>query len=355
MTDTNQAASTEAADEIARLSAIIADHQDRLADNPDAAFPEYADALMGLAARLAETGQGEEALVRAVEGVDHYRLLFEADPATFGVHLASALNNMSNRLSDLGRDDEARLAGDEAFALARAAIAHKPGEARFVLVSTLMNQSGRSWRAGQSLRAIEEMGTAVELFREGGEDLMSFLGVMVDALHRNAMALSEAARWEEAVAVRRMTADVFPADNIPAPVHHLLALTLQQAAFAKSRDGAPGEALPLVEEAADLARGLSDAQPDQYRLFLAQSLANLASRQHEAHADEQALEAAVEAVNVFQEVAKVNPGDALVPMLATLETFASILATLGHHEQARTILAQREQLLSVLEQVKGGE
>lgn len=353
MTDTTLAA-PGAADEVARLSAVVADYRARLDTQPESGFPEYADALMALAARLAEAGQGAEALAHAQDGVDHYRLLFGADPATFGVHLASALNNLSNRLSDQGRDDEARLAGDEAFALARGAMADKPGDARFVLVSTLMNQSGRSWRAGQSLRAIEEMGTAAELFREGGEELMPFLGVMVDALHRNAMALSEAARWEEAVAVRRMTADIFPAGHIPAPVHHLLALTLQQAAFAKSRDGVPGEALPLVEEAAELARGLAEHSPDQYRLFLAQSLANLASRQHEAHADDQALEAAVEAVNVFQEVAKVQPGDALVPLVATLETFASILATLGHTDQARTILAQREQLAAVLDQAKGG-
>lgn len=348
MTDTAQA------EDIARLSAIVAEQRARLDEQPDIGLPAYADALMDLAARLAEAGRADEALAHARDGVGHYRQLFDTDSATFGVHLASALNNLSNRLSDTGCDDEARLVGDEAFALARSAVADKPNEARFVLVSTLMNQSGRSWRAGDSARAIAEMAGAVDLFRDGGEALMPFLGVMVDALHRNGMALTEAGRWDEAVAVRRMTADVFPADNIPAPVHHLLALTLQQAAYAKSRDGAPGAALPLVEEAAELARGLSAHGPEQYRLFLAQSLANLASRQHEAHADEQALEAAVEAVNVFQEVAHSNPGDAIAPLMSTLETFAAILTSLGHTDQARAILAQREQLLDVLEQVKGG-
>ncbi|MBX9633381.1 MAG: AP-2 family transcription factor, partial [Magnetospirillum sp.] len=285
-------------------------------------------------------------------GAGHFRLLFESDPAAFAVALASALNNLSNRLSDLGRDDEARQAGDEAFDLARRAIPANPDQARFVLVSTLMNQSGRSWRAGQSLRAIEEMGTAVETFREGGEALFSFLGVMVDALHRNAMALSEAARWEEAMAVRRMTAQLFPADRIPAPVNHLLALTLQQAAFAASRDGRPGEALSLVEEAVDLARGLAEVAPEQYRLFLAQSLANQASRQHEAHADPEALDSALEAVNAFQEVAKVDAPSAIVPLAATLETFAAILTSLGHDAQASNVLAQREQLMSAMTPVE---
>lgn len=339
--------------DIPQLQAVIALHRPAVEADPPALVPAFAEAQLALAAKLAAAEELERALAASLEGVDHLRLLDENDRLTFGVHLASALNNMSNRLSDLGRDDEARMAGDEAFALGQRAIEHKPAEARFVLVSTLMNQSGRSWRAGQSLRAIEELGTAVEIFREGGEGLYSFLGVMVDALHRNAMALAEGALWEEAIAVRRMTSDIFPEDHVPLALHHLLALTLQQGAYAKSRDGFFGESLPLVEEAAELARGLAEAEPEQYRLFLAQSLANLASRQHEAHADEEALEAAVEAVGVFQDLAKTDPAGALSPLVPTLATFASILNTLGHTEQAQSILTQREQLLGALEQVTG--
>ena len=339
--------------DVAQLQAAIAEHRPAVTAEPPALVPAFAEAQLALAAKLAEAGEMERALAAAIAGVDHLRLLYENDAATFGVHLASALNNLSNRLSDLGRDDEARQAGDEAFALGKAAIDAAPAEARFVLVSTLMNQSGRSWRAGQSLRAIEELGTAVDIFREGGEQLYSFLGIMVDALHRNAMALAEGGLWEEAIAVRRMTAQVFPEDHMPLAVLHLLALTLQQGAFARSREGFFGESLPLAEEATQLARDLAETEPDQYRLFLAQSLASLASRQHEAQAHEQALEAAVEAVGVFQDLAKVDPAGALEPLVPTLQTFASILNTLGHAEQAQTILAQREHLLGVLEQMAG--
>ncbi|AVM72701.1 tetratricopeptide repeat protein [Magnetospirillum gryphiswaldense] len=339
--------------DVAELRDIIASHRAEVEADPPALVPAFAEAQLALAAKLSEAGEMERALAASIEGVDHLRLLTDSDVGTFAVHLASALNNMSNRLSDLGRDDEARLAGDEALSLGKRAIDTAPAEARFVLVSTLMNQSGRSWRAGESLRAIDELGQAVEIFRDGGEALYSFLGIMVDALHRNAMALAEGGLWEEAIAVRRMTAEVFPEDQVPMAVHHLLALTLQQGAFAKSRDGFYGESLPLVEEAAELARALAEAAPDQYRLFLAQSLANLASRQHEAHADAEALDAAVEAVGVFQEQAKIDPASALGPLVPTLETFASILNTLGHTEQAQNILGQRDHLLGVLEQAKG--
>jgi tetratricopeptide (TPR) repeat protein len=345
---------TEAAgqdEDFVRLQATVAEYRAKLAAEPDAAFPAYADALMGLAAKQSEQGLLDDALATAEEGVAQFRQLYDAD-GSFAVALASGLNNLANRLSDLDRDDEARQAGDEAFELARRAVDTNPDQARFVLVSTLMNQSGRSWRAGQSLRAIEEIGTAVETFRAGGEALFSFLGIMVDALHRNAMSLSEAARWEEAVLVRRLTGQLFPDDRIPAPVNHLLALTLQQAAFASSRDGRPGESLPMVEEAVELARGLAELAPDQYSLFLAQSLANLAGRQHEAHADAEALDSALEAVNAFQEVAKVDAAATIVPLSATLETFAAILTTLGHDAQAKNVLAQREQLMSAMKPVE---
>lgn len=338
--------------EIAELEATIAEFDARIAAEPELAFPGHADALCNLSGLLAEDNRLEEALRYAEHGVEQYRRLFMAQPADFVVPLASALNTLSNRLSDLERDDEGRVAADEGFKLARKAVEIAPNEARVVLVSLLMNQAGRSWRAGQNLRAIEEMGTAVDEFRAGGPALYSFLGTVVDALHRNAMTLAEAGRWEEAVLVRRMTAKAFPDGHVPPPVTHLLALTLQQAAFVSSREGRPGAGLPLVEEACEIARTLAESAPDQYRLFLAQSLANLASRQHEAHADAEALEAAAEAVNVFQELAGKDPASVIVPLVATLETFASILATLGYTEQAQSVLAQREQLQAVLTPVE---
>jgi tetratricopeptide (TPR) repeat protein len=341
--------------DLAALDAVIAEHRTRLAVEPDKAFPAFADALMGRAARLAEMQRHDEALSAAEEGIAHYRVLHAADDGVFAVHLASALNNLSNRLSDLERDAEARSKGDEALRLARTSLETHPDQARFVLISSLLNQSGRSWRAGEPLRALEEMQAAVDVFRDGGEAMSAFLGVMVDALHRNALALAEARRWEEAIAVRRLCAALFPADGVPLPVHHLLGLTLQQAAFAKSRDGAPGESLPLVEEAVELARGLVEAVPEQYRLFLAQSLANLATRQHEAGAHAEALDSVIEAVNGFQEAAKADPGDALIPLVTTLDTFSAILLALGHQDQAQTIIEQRDHLMEVLSEIKAAE
>lgn len=346
---------SDIAAERARLEEIVAEHRRLLAESPDNLYPAYADALVGLAAQLGEEGLKDEALATAQEGADHFRALFTVEPQTFTIHLASALNNLSNRLSESERDEDGRAAGDEAVRLATDAIAAtNADQARFVLISSLMNQAGRSWRGGEPLRAIEEIGTAVDAFRDGGEALGEFLSVMVDALHKNAMALAESGRWDEALHIRRLTARLFKGEA-PAPVGHLLALTLEQAAFAVSRAGQPGESLPLVEEAVAIARDLAEAAPETYKLFLAQSLANLGGRQHEAGADPQALDSVVEAINLFQQVTETNAGDAVVPLLATLETFAAILTKLGHDDQASAVLAQRDELIEVVRQIENVE
>lgn len=348
-------ATPDAAAEMARLEAAIAEHRALIADNPDSLYPVFADSLMGLAALLAEQGRVEEGLAAAQEGVDHFRHLMAADAGVFRAHLASALNNLSNRLGEVGREEEGRRVCDEAIDLAGQSLSDSnPNQARFVLVSALMNQSGRSWKLGEPEHAIEEMGRAVDAFREGGEALGQFLGVMVDSLHRNAMALTEVGRWDEAIAIRRLTARVFPeAAPVPAPVGHLLALTLEQAAFAQSRAGQPGQALPLVEEAVQIARDIAEAHPEEYTVFLGQALSNLASRQYEAGAPTEALNAAVEAIQLYQNAAQTNAADVVLPLAMTLETFASILTALGHDEQAQNVLAQRDELMEMVRQIEG--
>ncbi|MBI5163810.1 MAG: tetratricopeptide repeat protein [Magnetospirillum sp.] len=350
------AAETTPEAEIARLSAIVAQYRTEAAADPESLFPGLADSLVALGARLADVGRGEEALAATQEGAEQFRALSESDPATFTVHLASALNNLSNRLTEANRDGEARGAGDEAVRLAERAVVDHPAQARFVWVSSLMNQAGRSWRVLDSERALADMTVAVDVFREGGADTTPFLNVMIEALHRNAMALTEAQMWPEAVAIRRLTGRCFP-PPVPAAVHHLEALTLEQAAFAASRDGRPGDSLPLAEEAAQIAASIAAAEPDEYRLFHAQTLGSLASRQYEAQAMSEAMESAIQAIQLFQDVAQTDAAAAVVPLAMTLETFAAILTALGHGEQADAVRTQRDQLLAAadeLESAQGG-
>lgn len=337
------------AEEIAQLEALVEEQRELAEQNPDNIYPLYADALVGLSGKKAQFGLKDQALTAALEAARQYRLLAEIEPEGFTVHLASALNNLSNRLTESGRDADARKAGEEAIRLAGENLAQAPEQARFVLVSGLLNQAARSWRANDPTNALAEVQQAAQAFREGGEAMMPFLGIMVEALHRNALALAEGGNWGDALVVRRLTVEVFP-QPAPAPVRQLMALTQQQAAFALSRGGKPGDALPLVEEAAQTARELAEADADGFTLFLAQSLGNLASRQHEAGASAEALDAVVEAVNLFQKVATTDAASAIAPLTVTLETFASILMALGHEEQARAVLAQRDELVQIAQE-----
>ncbi len=337
-------------DEIGRLAAVIDEHRRLIAESPDTLYPAYADALMALAMCLAERKQAEEALAAAVEGVAHWQALAEAEPADFGVHLASGLNNLSNRLSESGRDEEARQAGVQAVELARAAIADRPEQGRFVLISTLLNQAGRSWASGRGLDALGEMGEATEVFREGGDAMAPHLGGMIEALHRNAMAYGEAGLWSEAIAVRRLVARCF---NEPPPaVFHLLALTLERAAQALEAAEKPGEALAMQAEAAQHAEALAKADPDRYRTFLAQTLSTLAIRHFAAGSLQEAMNAAVAAIEEFQKAAETNAASVILPLALTLETFAEILRAMGHDEHAATVLAQRDELTDAMEKAR---
>jgi len=338
-------------EEVARLSAIVDEHRRLIAESPGSLYAAYADAAMSLASRLADLANPSQALAAAEEGVTHFRALAAADNGIFGVHLASALNNLSNRLSEVAREADAVAAGDEAVTHARGALERRPDQARFVLVSALLNQAGRAWKSGAVMTALEQMKEATGAFRDGGDAMAPYLGVMVEALHKNALALSEMGMWDQAVAVRRMVATCFP-PPVPAPVQHLLALTLDQGAAALNTAGKIALALPMAEEAATVARALAGADAGRYMLFLAQTQSNLALLRHQAGGHPEAMEMVLEAISNFQQAAHTNAAATVVPLSATLSIFAAVLTALGHTEQAETVLAQRDGLLKVMEQAQ---
>jgi tetratricopeptide (TPR) repeat protein len=347
MTDETRSAEAE----VARLRSTIDDFAKRRAEEPGTLFPAEADALMQLAMHLAELGQHAEGAIAAEEGVAMFRAMVEAEPATFTVHLASALNNLSNRLVEVERFDEAAAAGDSAVKLAGEAMAAKPDEARFVLVSALVNQAGRLLGAGDTAEAVKRLIAAVEAFREAGDAAAPFLGPMIEALHRAAIAFTELGLWGEALDTRRLTVYLFGDPGAPPPVVHLLALTLQQAALALGRGGNPAEALKCADEAVQLARQLIAVDAEQYKGFLAQALGTLAGARQATGQPKEGLDVALEAVNLFHEVVHLDPAGAVPALIVTLENLAAILTTLGLAEQADTVIAQRDQLRGTLEEL----
>jgi tetratricopeptide (TPR) repeat protein len=338
--------------EFERLLAVVAEFRRRLEAEPGSLFPAHADSLLRLGSLLAERGETAAAFDATSEAVELFRAMTEVDPNSFRLHLASALNALSNRLDEAGDRDRAGAACDEAVAEARQAVAARSDQARFVLVSCLINQAGKHLREGDSGRCLDVLAESVVKFRDGGVAGTPYLGTMIEALHRASMAFSEIGQWAEAIDVRRLMVGLFGDAQPPAMVH-LLALTQHHASLAMAGENRTGDALAQANDSVDLARILYDKEPEEYQLFLAQTLGNQAGRRHQSGDTPGGLDAALEAVNLFHVVVERDPAAAVPSMILTLGNLSAILTSLDMAEQAAIVDEQRSQLQQTLDVLTG--
>lgn len=345
--------SPDSAAEIERLQAVVAAFRARIAAQPDSLFPAHADSLLQLGNLLAERGEAQAALEAVTEAVALYRAMAGVEPEGFRIHLASALSALGNRLDEVGDVEQAQAAGAECMAEARLAMSSRPGQARFILVSAMINQAGKRMRAGDIHGSFGELAEAVEMFNAGGDAGLPYLGAMIEALHRSAMAFAELDMWGEAVDTRRLMLGLFP-DGPPSAMVHLLALTLQQASLAMAGAGRLDVALTCADESVELARLLFDKDPEEFKLFLAQSLGNQAGRRHQCADHSGALDVALEAVNLFHEAVNGDPAAAVPSLVLTLGSLSSILTTLGLPDQAAIVDEQRRGLQATMESLYQG-
>ncbi|BAE51635.1 hypothetical protein [Paramagnetospirillum magneticum] len=345
MTTSQPAVSGE---EIARLGALAADFRRRLEFDPGIVYPAHAECLWQLGNLQIAQGDTEAGLLALSEAIGLYRAIAQVQPDSYAVQLASLLNSQSNMLAEGSHLEEALAVGADAVDHARRAMGDYGDQARFVLVSSLINLAGLKMRSGDTAGTVDELAQAVEVFRDGGSAGQPFLGSMVEALHRAAMAFTEVALWAEAIDTRRLLVGLF-GDGPPAAVVQLLVLTLQQASVGLARSGDTDTALVHAKEAVDLARTLFHADGVAYRLALAQALGNLAGRHHDAGLLKRGLDLSLEAVDLFHEAVSVDPVHAVPSLIMTLDSMAGILEALGLPEQAGTVRDQRVQLQETLE------
>lgn len=349
-----QSSSADGDAEIERLVAIATEFRRRLEQSPGEVYPAHADTLLRLGGALSAQGQREGALSAVAEAVALYRAMDHADPEGYRTGLASALNNLSNCLAETARHDEAAAACDEAVALARQAASQRPDQGRYVLVSALINLAGRHMRGGDIDATLGALAEAVEVFRGGGAAGIPYLGPMIEALHSAALAFGEIGRWTEAVAARRLMVGLFP-EAPPAAALHLLALTLHQSSQAALRDGDIGPAGEAADEATLLARALYSGDAAAYGLFLAQSLGHQAGCLHRLGQSALGLDAALEAVGLFQAAMAAEPTTVIPSLILTLDSLMAILTELDLPEQAASIREQRAQMQVMLELMLKGQ
>ncbi|CCG40059.1 hypothetical protein [Magnetospirillum molischianum] len=266
-----------------------------------------------------------------------------ADPTAAPKTLASALNDLAGRLYGLDRLDEALVVSDEAVEAAKLAMVDSPDSARYVLVSAQINRAGGWLRQGDVVQAGEGLAEAADIFRQGGAAGQPYLGPMIEALHRAALAFSEIGHWDLAVRMRRLTLDLF-GEAPPAPAVQILSLTLVQASNAAAGRDEAALALVLAEEAVGLARLLTQTEAGGFRLLLAQSLGNLAGCRHRVGKAEEGLASALEAVDLLHALVPDNPLAAVPSLVLTLESLSAILTSLGLTDQAASVEAQLEVL-----------
>lgn len=334
--------------EIARLGALAADFRRRLELEPEVVYPAHADCLWQLGNLRVQAGEVDDGLLAVSEAIGLYRAIALAQPDAYAAQLASLLNSQSALLAGAERLEEARAVGDEAVAQARRAMELQPDKARFVLVSSLINLAGLRMRVGDVAGTVAEMEQAVEVFRAGGEDGRPFLGSMVDALHRAAMAFGEIGRWSEAVSARRLLCRLF-GEAPPSAVLQLLALTLQQASAVLAAEGEADAGLAAAEEAVDIGRAMAAADPDGGTLPLAQALGNLAGRCLDSGRLKDGLDRALEAVDLFHRVVAADPVHAVPSLIVTMDSLTAILTALGLPDQAALVREQRAQLQQTLD------
>lgn len=337
--------------EIARLETLASDFRRRLELDPDVVYPAHADCLWQLGNLRIQAGEEESGLLAVSESVELFRAIAQAQPDAYAAQLASVLNSQSALLAGASRLEEARAVGAEAVEQAGQALEREPDKARFILVSSLINLGGLKMRGGDVAGTVAELERAVDVFcAAGAEAGQPFLGSMVEAMHRAAMAFGEIGRWPEAIAARRLLCRLF-GQSPPAAVIQLLALTLQQASAGMAVAGQAEAGLAMAVEAVDLVRGVAAADPADNALPLAQSLGNLAGRCLDAGYLKDGLDRALEAVDLFHRVVSVDPVHAVPSLIVTMDSLTAILAALDLPEQAELVREQRTQLQQTLDAI----
>lgn len=272
----------------------------------------------------------------------------DADEACLS--LSSVLGDLSIRLGGTARQAEARDLAEESVACGRRAMERIPDRGRFLLVSALVNRSAGLLRDGEGEGAVAGLTEAVGLVRDAGADGLAFLGAMVEALHRTALAFSEIGSWTQAVAMRRLILDLFGSPVPPAAIQ-MLALTLIQGARVAEGEPALFPGLAWAEESVGLARTLVGDDPEGASLLLAQALGGLSAWRLRAGDTVTALNAALESVDLLQKVVVREPIATVPTLVLVLDSLSQILTELGLDDQAETVRQQRAVLRTSLDRV----
>jgi tetratricopeptide (TPR) repeat protein len=287
---------------------------------------------------FSDLGRTEDALTATSQAVEIYRALSEADPAAFESGLAEALTNLS---ADLGRTEDALAAITEAVEIRRRLAtanptAHEPGLAR-----ALTSLGHKFSDLGQLEDASSAMHQAVEVYRRlAATTPGTYEPSLAKALTNLGVELSRLNRLDRALAATTEAADMYRqlATANPAAFEGDLATVVNNCGMMLGLLERWEEALAATVEAVEICRQQANANPAAFEPKLARHLVHLARLRVTGDIElPQALQAAREAVTIYELLAQRLSQKFAADLYDANGTLADVLDVLGRIEDARQI------------------
>ncbi|MFI9787134.1 tetratricopeptide repeat protein [Kitasatospora sp. NPDC051984] len=256
-----------------------------------------ASALNGLALWTSRLGRAEQSLALTEEAVGLWRTFFETDPGPHARGLAGMLDNLAARLGELDRPAEALAAAQEAIALHRTRADVDPSGLADALVqlSTILGTLGRH---PEGLAAARE---AYDLSRRlAGADSQTHGRRWAIATTQLTIRLGDLGHLTECAEVARQAVRVYRvlAADDPDLNTSALATALSNESHAWRLLGRPDQGLAPAEEATALLRRLAESNPDARLPRLVTALTILADHLHGLGRHPEALARAREALTI---------------------------------------------------------
>ncbi|MEU0934448.1 hypothetical protein [Embleya sp. NPDC005971] len=320
------------------------DHYRALAQaNPATFLPGLAGALNGLSNRQSETGNRKAALSSGAEAVNHYRVLARADAATFLSGLAAALNNLSTCRGATGDRNGALTASTEAVDHYRTLANADPATFLSGLAAALNNLSISRDATGDRNGALTASTEAVDHYRTlANADPAAFLPDLAASLNNLSNRQSESGKRDaalisivEAVQLRRTLAQTNAAAFLPD-----LAMSLNNLSNHLRVTGDRNAALASATEAVDHFRALAQADAATFLPSLAASLNTLSSRQRATGDRHAALASVTEGVDHYRTLAQDDPAAFLPDLAASLDNLANCQSETGNPNAALTSITE---------------
>ncbi|MEO3927399.1 tetratricopeptide repeat protein [Micromonosporaceae bacterium B7E4] len=301
---------------------------------------EQADCFGRHAERLSRVGRFDEAVHASEQGLDRFRRLAAADPATFLPRVALTVNNLGTHLAQAGRLTDGLAASQEAVVIRRRLADVDPGRHLPDLATSLHNSAITLDRLGRHDESTGPAEEAVGIFRRAfEEDPDRFALDLANALASLTGKLLHAAREAEALEAARQSTDIYqtlaernPAAYLPG---YAMALNNLGSAYIQHPEHVDA-AFSTLRQAITLLRPLVDNNPDAHLPMIASFLHNTGAALTKAGQSQEALAVAEEAVAIRRRLAAANPAAHLNGLANSLQNLSRQLADLDRHQDAVT-------------------